>query len=59
MKIAKNRPLTWMNSRNSWFEPLEQLHVIGEIDEAGAQQRPHERHHRQQHDEPLLVKLPP
>jgi len=40
-------------------EPLKQLHVIGEVDKTGAQERPDERHHREQEDEPLLVQPAP
>ena len=40
-------------------EALEQLHMICQIDEAGTQERPHERRHRQQENEPLLIELAP
>ncbi len=59
MKIEKNLPSTWMNWRNSAIEPLQQLHVIREVDEAGAQDGPDERQHREQEDQPLLVEPPP
>ena len=41
------------------FEPLKQLHVIGEIHEAGAQERPDERQHREQDHEALLIEATP
>ena len=41
------------------FEPLEQLHMIGEIDEAGAEERPDERRHREQENQPLLIEPAP
>src|SRR4029079_1638512 len=33
--------------------------VIGEIDEAGAEERPDERRHREQEDQPLLIEFAP
>ena len=48
-----------MNSTELAVESLQQLRVIREIDEAGAQQRPHEREHREQQDETLLIEPSP
>src|SRR4029450_571849 len=55
----EERPVHLDEREEVLVEPLEQLHVIGEIDEAGAQERPDERYHREQEDQPLLIQLAP
>ena len=56
MNTTKKVPFTWMNCRNP-DRALQQVDVVREVDEAGAQERPDERQHREQEDLTLLIQL--